>query len=81
MPKRRIQGQVVSTKMQKTVVVSVDMTKRHPIYGKLIKNTKRLKARDEMGVAVGDIVIIEEHRPLSKEVTWIVVEKVDTKGK
>ena len=80
MPKRRMQGQVVSTKMQKTVVVSIDVIKRHPIYGKLLKRTKKLKARDEIGVSVDDTVIIEEHKPFSKEVTWVVVEKVEKKG-
>jgi small subunit ribosomal protein S17 len=69
-------GKVVSTKMQKTVVVSVEITKRHPIYKKILKTTARFKARDEMGVALGDTVKIIETRPYSKEVTWKVTEVV-----
>ncbi len=76
MPKKILTGEVVSTKMQKTVVVAVDVPKRHPIYKKIIKNTKKFKARDEIGAKEGDIVKIEESRPFSKEVTWVVVEIV-----
>lgn len=77
MPKRILKGKVTSTKMQKTVVVAVDVPKRHPIYRKIVKNTRRFKARDEIGVNVGDIVTIEESKPFSKEVTWIVKEIVE----
>jgi len=74
MPKRTLTGQVVSTKMQKTVVVAVDMFRRHPIYGKAVKNTRRFKARDELGVKDGAMVKIEECTPFSKEVTWKITE-------
>ena len=77
MPRKILTGKVVSTKMQKTVVVAVEMTKRHPIYRKLVKNTRRFKVRDEIGVNEGDIVKIEESRPYSKEVTWIVLEVIE----
>lgn len=73
---RRIKGKVVSTKMQKTVVVKIDISTRHPLYSKPVKTNKRLKARDEMGVTLGDEVIVEECAPFSKEVTWKVVEVV-----
>ena len=80
---KTFKGKVVSTKMQKTVVVAVDMPKRHPLYDKIVKRTKKLKARDEVGVALGDGVIIEECRPYSKEVSFKVVSKisVEEKGK
>lgn len=82
MPKKIFKGKVVSTKMQKTVVVVVDMPKMHPIYKKTVKYTKRFKARDELGVKLGDTVIIEESKPFSKEVTWKVLEVVEaTEGK
>lgn len=77
MPKKVLTGKIVSTKMQKTVVVAVDVPKRHPIYKKIMKNTRKFKARDEIGVKEGDIVRIEESRPFSKEVTWKVVEVVE----
>uniref|UniRef100_A0A7C4XUR3 Small ribosomal subunit protein uS17 n=1 Tax=candidate division WWE3 bacterium TaxID=2053526 RepID=A0A7C4XUR3_UNCKA len=69
-------GKVTSNKMQKTVVVSVEITKRHPIYRKILKNTRKFKARDEMGAKMGDIVKIVETKPYSKDVTWKVLELV-----
>jgi len=76
MSKKTLKGKVVSTKMEKTVIVAVEMHKRHPIYGKAVKNTTRLKARDELGVKDGDTVLIEESRPFSKEVSWLVKEVI-----
>lgn len=73
--KKTIKGTIVSTKMNKTVVVRVEMPKTHPIYGKLVKNSKKYLARNDIGAVDGDIVIIEESRPLSKRVTWLVKEK------
>ncbi|HCC42420.1 30S ribosomal protein S17 [candidate division WWE3 bacterium RIFOXYC2_FULL_42_13] len=73
---RKIKGKVVSNKMQKTVVVKIDISTRHPLYSKPVKTNKRLKARDDIGVAVGSEVIVEECAPFSKEVTWKVVEVV-----
>ena len=79
MTKRIFSGKVVSEKMNKTVVVSVEIPKRHPKYGKSIKNTKRFKARNEIGAALGNNVRIEECRPFGKEVNWRVVEILNKK--
>ena len=70
-------GQIVSDKMVKTVVVSVEMPKRHPLYGKVMKNTRRFKVRNEIGAKLGDLVKIQSIRPYSKEVSWIVVEVIN----
>ena len=75
MSKKILRGKVVSVKMQKTVVVAVELPKRHPLYGKMVKNTKRFKAHIEEPVNEGDEVIIEETRPISKDVTWRVIRK------
>jgi small subunit ribosomal protein S17 len=71
-------GVVVSDKMQKTVVVSIERRLAHPIYGKMVTRTKRLKAHDEQNTAkAGDTVRIMETRPLSKDKRWRVVEIVE----
>ena len=71
-------GLVVSDKMQKTVVVAVDRRVPHPVYGKMVTRTTRLKAHDEENSAKqGDTVRIMETRPLSKHKRWRVVEIVD----
>ena len=68
-------GIVSSDKMDKTIVVDVDSPRRHPLYGKLAKNTKHFKAHDELNEArVGDRVKIMETRPLSKTKRWRLVE-------
>ncbi|MGI6551682.1 MAG: 30S ribosomal protein S17 [Clostridia bacterium] len=68
-------GRVVSDKMDKTVVVSVETVKRHPLYGKRVKTSKRFKAHDENNECrQGDKVKIMETRPLSKDKRWRVVE-------
>lgn len=79
MSAKRFKGKIVSDKMQKTVIVAVDMSKRHPIYDKVVKRTKRLKARNETDAVLGDMVVIEECKPFSKEVTFKVVEKGEKK--
>jgi small subunit ribosomal protein S17 len=76
MSKRTFKGQIVSVKMNNTVIVAVDVPKRHKIYGKAIKTTKRLLAKTETGVALGDTVKIEESRPFSKNSSWKVIEKL-----
>jgi small subunit ribosomal protein S17 len=76
-PGRRQQkvGKVVSNKMQKTIVVAVESLKKHRLYKKTYKVTKRFKAHDETNAAnIGDMVRIEETRPLSKEKRWRLVE-------
>ena len=71
-------GIVVSDKMQKTVVVAIERRVAHPVYGKMITRTRRLKAHDEENSAkTGDTVRIVETRPLSKDKRWRVVEIVD----
>ena len=68
-------GKVVSDKMQKTVVVAIERRVPHPVYGKMVTRTTRLKAHDEQNSAkVGDVVRITETRPLSKDKRWRVVE-------
>ena len=71
-------GTVVSDKMQKTVVVAIDRRVAHPVYGKMVTRTKRVKAHDEENSAkTGDTVRIMETRPLSKDKRWRVVEIVE----
>lgn len=71
-------GVVVSDKMDKTVVVSVERIIRHPLYGKILRRTATFKAHDEANeCAVGDRVRIMETRPLSKQKRWRVVEIVE----
>ena len=71
-------GLVVSDKMDKTVVVAIERRVPHPIYGKMITRTKRLKVHDEENSAkTGDTVRIVETRPLSKDKRWRLVEIVD----
>ncbi len=73
-------GIVVSNKMDKTVVVRIDRSKRHRLYGKTLRVTQRYKAHDEHNECrLGDVVKIAETRPLSREKRWRVVEVV-TKG-
>lgn len=73
-------GIVVSNKMDKTVVVRIDRSKRHRLYGKTLRVTQRYKAHDELNECrLGDVVKIAETRPLSREKRWRVVEVV-TKG-
>ncbi|MBA4542348.1 MULTISPECIES: 30S ribosomal protein S17 [Thermoactinomyces] len=71
-------GKVVSDKMDKTIVVAVETYKKHPLYGKRVKYTKKFKAHDaENQAKVGDIVRIMETRPLSKDKRWRLVEIVE----
>jgi small subunit ribosomal protein S17 len=70
-------GNVVSTKMQKTIVVEVEMRKAHPKYKKIMKSSKKFYAHDEQNSArVGDVVRIRETRPLSKLKRWTLEEIV-----
>lgn len=72
---RRMIGEVVSTKMQKTIVVRVDRVMTHPKYGKQYRLSERFKVHDEAGKAqMGDQVTIEECRPVSKDKRWRLVE-------
>jgi small subunit ribosomal protein S17 len=74
--RKRLVGRVTSDKMQKTVVVSVETLKRHPLYNKVIRRTNKYKAHNPHDTArLGDIVQIVESQPLSREKRWSV-EKV-----
>lgn len=71
-------GVVVSNKMAKTITVAIERQVKHPIYGKFIKQTTKLKAHDETNDArEGDTVRIQETRPLSKQKRWRLVEIVE----
>ncbi|MEE1389118.1 MAG: 30S ribosomal protein S17 [Clostridia bacterium] len=71
-------GTVVSNKMDKTIVVAVETSVKHPIYGKIVKRTYKLKAHDEENQCqIGDKVKVMETRPLSKDKRWRLVEVVE----
>jgi len=73
--RQRKQGRVASDKMQKTIVVAVEELKRHRVYKRTYRYTTRFKAHDEYNEArIGDMVVIEETRPLSKEKRWKLVK-------
>ena len=79
MPKRVLTGTVVSDKGDKTVVVRVERRVKHPLYGKIIKRSKKYHAHDEGNeYREGETVRIEETRPISKLKTWKVIDRVDT---
>jgi len=67
-------GVVASNKMQKTVVVRLEQTGQHPLYGKTVRSSNRVKAHDEIGCDVGDTVEIMETRPISREKRWRVTK-------
>ena len=71
-------GVVVSSSMDKSIVVAIKRKVKHPIYGKFINKTKRLMAHDEENSCkIGDTVLISETRPLSKNKTWRLVEIIE----
>lgn len=77
MPKRQLKGIVTSNKMEKTIVVKVESIKKHPKYHKRYKTHKQYKAHDEKKECKrGDIVIIEECRPISKDKKWRLIKKI-----
>ena len=76
MPKRILQGVVVSDKSAKTAIVRVERKVRHPMYGKIVRKSKKYAAHDEQGCKVGDVVRIIESKPISKTKRWAIVEKV-----
>ena len=74
MPKRILQGVVVSDKNEKTVVVNVERRFSHPVLQKTVRRSKKYKAHDEANAhKVGDIVSIEESAPISKDKRWVVI--------
>ena len=76
--KKTFTGKVVSDKMKKTIVVSVEQRKLHPLYKKYIMRTKKIKAHDEKNEShVGDTVRVIESRPISKEKCWTLLEIIE----
>jgi small subunit ribosomal protein S17 len=76
MPKRILQGEVVSNKQAKTVVVRVERRFTHPVLKKTVRRSKKYYAHDEANAcAIGDLVRIEEHSPISKLKRWIVLHE------
>ena len=74
MPKRILQGTVVSDKNEKTVVVKVERRFTHPVMKKTVRQSKKYKAHDETNAyKVGDMVFIQESKPISKDKRWIVI--------
>ncbi|WP_445193361.1 30S ribosomal protein S17 [Sphingomonas sp. Tas61C01] len=79
MPKRVLTGLIVSDKTDKTVVVNVERKVKHPLYGKIIRRSKKYHAHDEGNeFKQGETVRIEETAPISKLKTWKVIERVNT---
>ena len=79
MPKRVLTGMIVSDKGDKTVVVNVERKVKHPLYGKIIRRSKKYHAHDEGNeFKAGETVRIEETAPISKLKTWRVIDRVNT---
>ena len=78
--KRTLTGRVTSTKMMKTVTVLVERRVKHAVYGKYIVQSTKYHAHCETPVAEGDLVEIQESRPISKTKAWVVTRKVDSIG-
>ncbi|AVJ56507.1 30S ribosomal protein S17 [Idiomarina sp. OT37-5b] len=75
---RTLQGKVVSDKMDKTITVAVERRVKHPVYGKYISRTTKVHAHDEDNQCkMGDVVIVRESRPLSKNKSWTLLEVVE----
>ncbi|NKB53013.1 MAG: 30S ribosomal protein S17 [Rhizobiaceae bacterium] len=75
MPKRILQGKVVSDKNDKTVVVKVERRFNHPLFKKVVRRSKNYKAHDEgNSKKVGDLVSIQESKPISKDKCWVVLD-------
>jgi len=79
MPKRKLTGVIVSNKMEKTIVVKVERIKEHPIYKRRFKVHKNYKAHVEKSAdyEIGNKVVIQECKPISKDKTWEVIEKIN----
>jgi small subunit ribosomal protein S17 len=77
--KRVLVGRVLSNRMDKTVVVQVELTRRHRLYGKVIVTRNRVKAHDEQNACqIGDLVKVIESRPMSREKRWVVTEILES---
>lgn len=78
MPKKQLEGIVVSDKMQKSIVVRVERIKRHPLYGKVLRTAKKYHAHDEENEArTGDRVRIRECKPISKRKKWLLSKIIE----
>jgi len=81
MPKRILIGTVTSDKTDKTVTVRVERKVKHPLYGKIIRRSKKYHAHDDKNeYTIGDTVRIEETKPISKTKTWAVLDRVTSGG-
>lgn len=78
--RRRLQGVVTSNRMQKTVVVEITRTYRHPLYHKVVHSTHKVKAHDELGCQIGDVVQIVECAPISREKSFAVEAVIKREG-
>ena len=75
---RTLQGRVVSDKMDKTITVLVERRVKHPIYGKFVRRSTKVHAHDDANeCGIGDVVVVEQCRPLSKSKTWRLVKVVE----
>ena len=75
---RTLQGRVVSDKMDKTVSVLVERRVKHPIYGKFVRRSTKIHAHDDTNeCGIGDVVVVEQCRPLSKSKTWRLVKGIE----
>lgn len=70
--RRRLTGEVIKAKLEKTVTVRVDRSYRHRLYGKVIRTSKKYLVHDEKGCQLGDLVRMVESRPISKKKRWVV---------
>lgn len=77
---KQLRGQVVSDKMEKTVVVEVLGFKTHPLYGKKMRFKRRFSAHDELGAKEGQTVLLKESRPRSKTKKWTVTKIISQQG-
>ena len=77
---RSVTGRVVSNKMDKTITLRVERRVKHPVYGKFVRKSKKIHAHDEENAcAIGDVVTVEECRPLSKTKSWML-KRVEVKA-
>lgn len=74
---KKFTGKVVSTKMQKSVVIEREMTRIHPMYKKILKKYQRIKAHTDMALVTGDMVEVESVKPFSKDIHFKVIRKVE----
>ncbi|MCX6055976.1 MAG: 30S ribosomal protein S17 [Chloroflexi bacterium] len=79
--RRRMTGTVTSNKMIKTVVVKIDRTYRHPLYRKVVHASSKVKAHDLLGCQIGDVVVLVESAPISREKSWVVESILKREGK